>query len=74
MLAKTIVDIRVPDRKVSPGSAPGDRTASSAERISSRQIRFTASRTPVSGRTVIDIVGIGMDCPRIEAEARKKGS
>ena len=31
------------------------------ERISSRQIRFTANRTPVSGRTVMDMVGIGME-------------
>lgn len=29
------------------------------ERVPSRQIRFTASRTPVSGRTVMDMVGIG---------------
>ena len=33
----------------------------SPPRVPSRQIRFTASRTPVSGRTVMDMVGIGKE-------------
>jgi len=40
---------------------PGGVFGRHGEGISSRQIRFTASRTPVSGRTVMDMVGIGME-------------
>ena len=46
---------------IRPAGQPYRVSDKDRERISSRQIRFTASRTPVSGRTVMDMVGIGME-------------
>jgi hypothetical protein len=42
------------------------------ERALSYQIRFTTSRTPVSGRTVMDMVGIGNGC--VPSSKRKRAT
>ena len=42
------------------------------ERALSCQIRFTTSRTPVSGRTVMDMVGIGKGC--VPSSKRKRAT
>jgi hypothetical protein len=42
------------------------------ERALSYQIRFTTSRTPVSGRTVMDMVGIGKGC--VPSSKRKRAT